>query len=654
MINANGKKIKGTYFTLHPYVFLVEGKKRGALYDLHHSVIYPLPEAARYIVSLCEQHIPVTEILERIDDEQNKAMAVEYMHLLATYDFGKFRNSLKGYVKTYTELPDLDKKELTVLWLELPLNSGQDDMTLAEYENIVRDARIRTGTTQVVLIPTQTITRSNLKQLLTSVRQIMATQIHNIELQLKPCPPFPQLLSLLKEGEIQVVLNSDSSGKAKALLSKLASEGIRVRISSESAVPLPALNLHQGFQVDESMFITGYSIFRRLKHLNPNSNRLFISSNGTIHPCIHEKDITLGNIRGHRIEDIVELPEVRGLWHLSKDHIDKCKDCEYRYACVNTQLFRENRECYTSRPLNCSYNPYEGLWEKKQDKKGLFDFPEDAIPGEIRVDRTRYFTVYSHEERFFPRDYLELLDKVVDNAIATLSLPTWSHPLTYYYYPSVEVFEKNVRDGVDLAGKMRVQYHVGNKLTYEIHSSYPCHTHEIMHAVLHSIQPQGNYFVQEGAATMLGLCWGTTDDLEADTLKELLLKDNVKVTFRNGVKRSMSTNNTFLVDEKGLISGPLRKHKSIHQLAHRFMEHGDSNISLKKLFHLPPKMYSFGIYELGGSYFNYLLNAHGPEKFRKFYRSPQTIEHLESSFQACSDEIDQKWKKYLRKNYSTL
>ena len=57
----NIQKTQTRYFVLHPYVFLVSGIKRGALYDLHRNRMLPLPESARYIVDLCEQHKPVQE-----------------------------------------------------------------------------------------------------------------------------------------------------------------------------------------------------------------------------------------------------------------------------------------------------------------------------------------------------------------------------------------------------------------------------------------------------------------------------------------------------------------------------------------------------------------------------------------------------------------
>jgi len=42
----------------------------------------------------------------------------------------------------------------------------------------------------------------------------------------------------------------------------------------------------------------------------------------------------------------------------NKDKIDVCKDCEYRYACLDCRCFRMNEDIY-SKPKKCKYNPYE-------------------------------------------------------------------------------------------------------------------------------------------------------------------------------------------------------------------------------------------------------------------------------------------------------
>ncbi|HLT42986.1 MAG TPA: hypothetical protein VKZ95_09805, partial [Sphingobacteriaceae bacterium] len=43
--------------------------------------------------------------------------------------------------------------------------------------------------------------------------------------------------------------------------------------------------------------------------------------------------------------------------------VDVCKDCEFRYICQDCRAYLKNSDDLYSKPLKCTYNPYEGVWE---------------------------------------------------------------------------------------------------------------------------------------------------------------------------------------------------------------------------------------------------------------------------------------------------
>jgi len=51
---------------------------------------------------------------------------------------------------------------------------------------------------------------------------------------------------------------------------------------------------------------------------------------------------------------------------LSKDHIEVCKDCEYRYACFDCRVKTNDAENLYAKSSDCFYNPYTGIWEQKE------------------------------------------------------------------------------------------------------------------------------------------------------------------------------------------------------------------------------------------------------------------------------------------------
>jgi MoaA/NifB/PqqE/SkfB family radical SAM enzyme len=50
-------------------------------------------------------------------------------------------------------------------------------------------------------------------------------------------------------------------------------------------------------------------------------------------------------------------------WNISKDEVEICRDCEYRYACTDCRAFTDKKANKYARPSRCNYNPYQGLWK---------------------------------------------------------------------------------------------------------------------------------------------------------------------------------------------------------------------------------------------------------------------------------------------------
>lgn len=94
-------------------------------------------------------------------------------------------------------------------------------------------------------------------------------------------------------------------------------------------------------------------------------NHLCISSRGEVLPCIMERTIKLGNIKKLSLAQIWESSLATNIQKLSKDKIEICKDCEYRYACFDcrARVKQQTGDLY-SKPPNCQYDPYIGKWQK--------------------------------------------------------------------------------------------------------------------------------------------------------------------------------------------------------------------------------------------------------------------------------------------------
>lgn len=90
--------------------------------------------------------------------------------------------------------------------------------------------------------------------------------------------------------------------------------------------------------------------------------KLFISVSGDLKNCPStEKIIT--NIDKTSIAFLTQEIGKEKERFITKDQVETCKDCEYRYFCTDCRVYRENPDNIFSKPLKCGYDPYKGIWE---------------------------------------------------------------------------------------------------------------------------------------------------------------------------------------------------------------------------------------------------------------------------------------------------
>ncbi|MHB8871989.1 MAG: radical SAM protein [Candidatus Doudnabacteria bacterium] len=92
--------------------------------------------------------------------------------------------------------------------------------------------------------------------------------------------------------------------------------------------------------------------------------QICVMPNGDITPCEMEFDHVQGNITKQSLSEIVLGESGERSQRLTKDKIEVCKDCEYRYACWECRAMANQLDNQEFRkPLTCMYNPYTGEWE---------------------------------------------------------------------------------------------------------------------------------------------------------------------------------------------------------------------------------------------------------------------------------------------------
>lgn len=83
--------------------------------------------------------------------------------------------------------------------------------------------------------------------------------------------------------------------------------------------------------------------------------KVSLDRNGMVKNCPslpETYDLSLG------LSNIIESLDFRKYWNIKKDDIEVCKDCEFRYNCLDCRAHTLDRNTY-SKPASCKYNPYE-------------------------------------------------------------------------------------------------------------------------------------------------------------------------------------------------------------------------------------------------------------------------------------------------------
>jgi SPASM domain peptide maturase of grasp-with-spasm system len=116
--------------------------------------------------------------------------------------------------------------------------------------------------------------------------------------------------------------------------------------------------------IKEEYFVSYIETFTESLHFNSCLNRkISIDRKGDIKNCPSMVS-NFGNITTTSLIQAVELFEFKRMWGITKDQIETCRDCEFRYVCTDCRAYIEQPENELSKPLKCGYNPHTCEWEE--------------------------------------------------------------------------------------------------------------------------------------------------------------------------------------------------------------------------------------------------------------------------------------------------
>lgn len=115
--------------------------------------------------------------------------------------------------------------------------------------------------------------------------------------------------------------------------------------------------------VSEDYFSINIPMFAEAQHSNTCLNKkVSIDKNGFIKNCPSMLD-NFGHHYSNTLQEVVMQNDFKNMWNINKDQISICKDCEFRYICIDCRAYTKESSNKYSKPFKCGYDPYTNSWE---------------------------------------------------------------------------------------------------------------------------------------------------------------------------------------------------------------------------------------------------------------------------------------------------
>ncbi len=122
-------------------------------------------------------------------------------------------------------------------------------------------------------------------------------------------------------------------------------------------------------RVDVKYFTTNLpKVLEAINHNSCLNKKIAIDSEGNIKNCPAMVQ-NFGNVFNNTLEEAIGQDDFKKYWNLTKDKIEVCKDCEFRYICTDCRAYTERTHqneasLDISKPLKCGYDPYTTEWKE--------------------------------------------------------------------------------------------------------------------------------------------------------------------------------------------------------------------------------------------------------------------------------------------------
>ena len=337
------------YFNLFSNILLTKGAKRILISDLQRNLSELLPLELYNLI----EELKISSIEDILDnyDTESKEIIQDYLDFLLEKEYGFI--SLDSWDKNFPALSYdyQDYNVLSNLFIEL-----DDIAILKKIKSSLENLEIK----HLVIYCKRSLT---IDELLKIDNTFENSTLEGIEI-------FSQFYVSIDETFIQN-LNQETTRIYNLIFYNCEEAPFKVKDNYRFSLKFTSLNLKTSSCGKVSLDYFNTNITKVLEAVNHNSclhKKISIDSEGNIKNCPSMPQ-SFGNIKNTTLEKALAHPDFKKYWNLTKDEIEVCKDCEFRYICTDCRAYTERTHTNTegldiSKPLKCGYNPYTGEWQE--------------------------------------------------------------------------------------------------------------------------------------------------------------------------------------------------------------------------------------------------------------------------------------------------
>lgn len=413
-------------FCLNKNVVLVNGAKRAALYNLGSGDVFSIDERAKLLLTGCEKGLSLAEIFSK-ESNLFEAESISYLDQLCASDLGKYTSFCEGNTNEevlFKPVPILEFIWLEVssgcnlqcihcYAKSAPSSIGTEKMGVADWCKVIKESRalgcerlqfiggepLLLGDKLIELIEFSTKEGFSFVEVFTNgtlldEKMVAAFLANNVRVAIsfygekesvhdsitlsrgshaRTLDAIKKILDYgieLRVSIIGMLQNEDESIATSDFLKSLGVKNIQFDIVRPSgrggSVEVASEKLQKQLWLRAPNFpaCRTNTFARRRKGHSCFLTKVCVGADGTIYPCIMERSLSYGNVLEQSLASVLSEDSTIQIRELSKDKIDVCKDCEYRYAChdCRPRALAGMDLPFNAKPRECLYDPYSGLW----------------------------------------------------------------------------------------------------------------------------------------------------------------------------------------------------------------------------------------------------------------------------------------------------